>query len=222
METTVKERLIEYLRFKEIGQNRFEALSGISKGYIHNLKYSPSPQILQKIFNAAPDLNRTWLMTGEGPMLNGEGEKKEGHGGGLPVFHDAMFGCSPSGFMGSLEKSQADDRMAVPGLVNDGRTFIVRAHGESMVNKANPEHSIPNGAYVVIQKSNLSTTQWGEVYALSTDDGCIIKRLYQSDKDGCVKCVSYNADEFPSFDLPTTEIHDIGLVKAVVTVNVRK
>lgn len=135
---------------------------------------------------------------------------------GLPVYEDAYFGCSPGGFTGALK--DADARMAVPGLTDDGRTFVVRARGESMVNRENPSRSIPDGAYVAIQKTALSTPLWGEAYALATDDGCIIKRLYPSECEGCVRCVSINADEFPAFELRTDEIHDFGLVKAVINV----
>ena len=71
MEVTVKERLIQYLKKKGIGRNKFEKAAGISIGYISNLKSSPGADILVKILNAAPDLNRVWLLTGEGEMLNG-------------------------------------------------------------------------------------------------------------------------------------------------------
>lgn len=70
METTVKQRLIRYLKHKGIGRNKFEAAAGISAGYITNLKNAPGATILVKILNAAPDLNRQWLLTGEGEMLN--------------------------------------------------------------------------------------------------------------------------------------------------------
>ena len=65
----MKQRLIEYLKYKGIGQNRFEKIAGISNGYISNLKKSPGAEILTKILKAAPDLNRVWLLTGEGEML---------------------------------------------------------------------------------------------------------------------------------------------------------
>ena len=66
---TVKERLTKYLREKGIGRNRFESMAGISAGYITNLKKAPGADILVKILNAAPDLNKSWLLTGEGEML---------------------------------------------------------------------------------------------------------------------------------------------------------
>ena len=70
METTVKERLIQYLKYKRIGQTKFEALAGLSRGYINNIRKEPTTTKLLMILAAAPDLNKEWLMTGEGDMLN--------------------------------------------------------------------------------------------------------------------------------------------------------
>lgn len=39
-------------------------------GYITKLKNAPRPEKLVNILHAAPDLNRVWLLTGEGEMLN--------------------------------------------------------------------------------------------------------------------------------------------------------
>lgn len=69
METSVKHRLIEYLKFKGIGQNKFEKIADISNGYITNIKGEIGVTNLTKILNAAPDLNREWLLTGDGDML---------------------------------------------------------------------------------------------------------------------------------------------------------
>lgn len=70
MESSVKQRLIKYLETKKIGRNKFEAMAGISLGYITHLKNSPGAAQLVKILTAAPDLNRDWLLTGDGSMLN--------------------------------------------------------------------------------------------------------------------------------------------------------
>ena len=73
MKTTVKQRLIEYLKYKGIGQNKFEKMAGISNGYISNIKSTPRDEKLTKILQVSPDLNRVWLLTGEGEMLNTSG-----------------------------------------------------------------------------------------------------------------------------------------------------
>ena len=69
METTVRQRLIEYLEYKGIGRNKFETIAGLSLGYITKLKNAPGADKLVNILSAAPDLNREWLLTGEGEML---------------------------------------------------------------------------------------------------------------------------------------------------------
>lgn len=69
---TVKERIKEYIKFKDISVREFESKTGLSNGYVRNLKECPSGTRLENILEAYPDLNRVWLMTGEGDMLIGE------------------------------------------------------------------------------------------------------------------------------------------------------
>lgn len=70
MQETVKQRLVRYMKYKNISQKRFEEASGLSNGYINSLKNSPTVTKLQNIIGAYPDINKIWLLTGEGEMLN--------------------------------------------------------------------------------------------------------------------------------------------------------
>lgn len=83
---TVKDRIITYIKHTGISQKKFEETVGISNGYVNNVKASPSSTVLQKIFGAYPELNKDWLLTGEGPMLtsdlSGSGNVVGGVGGG--------------------------------------------------------------------------------------------------------------------------------------------
>lgn len=72
MQQTVKQRLVQYLKHIGIGQNKFEEKAGIATGYISHLQNTPGPQQLAKILNAAPNLNRVWLLSGDGEMLNSD------------------------------------------------------------------------------------------------------------------------------------------------------
>ena len=72
MEETVKDRLTKFRQYKNLGQGKFEKLSGLSNGYLTQLRKAPGSEKLQRILCAFPELNRTWLLTGEGDMLIGE------------------------------------------------------------------------------------------------------------------------------------------------------
>ena len=69
METTVKERLIQFIRYKGLSQKRFEQIVGLSNGYVNNIARSLGAQKLAEISRCFPDLNQAWLLTGEGTML---------------------------------------------------------------------------------------------------------------------------------------------------------
>lgn len=95
----------------------------------------------------------------------------------------------------------------VPGIPTDDGTPYIKVCGMSMVNRRDPEHSIPEGAWVGVRPSTSSVIRWGEVYAVMTTDGPIVKKLMPSEREGCVKCVSFNEEDgFLPFDLPVNEI----------------
>lgn len=80
METSIKQRIIDFLKYKEIGQTKFEEICGLSRGYVTKLRKSPTGDKLNKIFNAFPELDKQWLLTGAGSMLRGSGEPKATEG----------------------------------------------------------------------------------------------------------------------------------------------
>lgn len=139
---------------------------------------------------------------------------------GIPFYEVENFECgTPAGFSGALEATNPDGYFNFPWVKNDGNTFCVKAHGNSMLNFNDPIHSINHGSYVALKHNNISSIQWGEVYALATANGYIIKKLMPSEKEGCVKCVSFNSDEFPPFDINVDEIYDYAIVVGVATIN---
>ena len=68
----VKSRLLEFLKYLKMGQNAFESECEISNGYLSHLKSSIGSDILMKIHIKYPDLNISWIVTGEEEMLLGE------------------------------------------------------------------------------------------------------------------------------------------------------
>lgn len=69
METTVKERLISFIKYSGMNKHSFEKACGFSTGFIANMRVSLQPTKVMSIANIFPDLNTGWLLTGEGEML---------------------------------------------------------------------------------------------------------------------------------------------------------
>ena len=69
--TTVKERLTNYLAFKRINKSEFGRIIGVSTSFISSMRKSLQPDKVSSIAKNFPDLNIQWLLTGEGDMLNG-------------------------------------------------------------------------------------------------------------------------------------------------------
>jgi hypothetical protein len=65
----MKDRLIFFLEYLGIGQNKFAQNVGLSAGYVNNLGESISSRSLNKILNVYPQLNEKWLLTGKGEMI---------------------------------------------------------------------------------------------------------------------------------------------------------
>jgi len=67
----MKERLIEFLKYLGIGQNKFAESVGLSRGYVNNIGDNITMKSVNKIVQVYPELNKNWLLTGEGEMLSG-------------------------------------------------------------------------------------------------------------------------------------------------------
>lgn len=181
---------------------------------------------VQRFYEAYKDIfNLDWLQDGEGEMLKSNSndvrlEVAEAERHFIPFFDTAAFECGPEGFTTALQDFEADAELVLP-VPAKGVMFAVRAHGRSMINVAEPSRSIGDNSVVVLRKVNdPSAIRWGEVYALATDDGCIIKKVMPAG-DGQVRCVSFNSDEYPDFYLTVGvggQVHDLAEVVAVLNI----
>lgn len=66
---SIKERLLEFVRYTNQGQGAFETKVGFANGLINNLQDSITSKSLLKIKGKYPKINLNWLLTGEGEML---------------------------------------------------------------------------------------------------------------------------------------------------------
>lgn len=202
-ENTVKQRLVQYLQYKHIGQNKFERLAGLSNGYISNLKSSPSPEKLTKIIRASEDLNRDWLLYGEGEMLR-QGTAADART--VPLIPVEAF-AGPIQYYLDEGVQEYDCRRVVSPV--PGTEFAIPVSGDSM----SPD--IPDGATLFVSRINdAAFIPWGNVMVLDTVNGALVKRIYPSkNSNDAVEARSINS-EYPPFDVPKSSIRAIYRVLA--------
>lgn len=66
----VNERIRSFAAHKGLTIAEFERICGLSNGYVLKVKDSLGKRGLSDILRNFPELNKVWLLTGEGEMLN--------------------------------------------------------------------------------------------------------------------------------------------------------
>ena len=198
MQETVRERLIKFYESKGLTKKAFEKKCSLSNGYMDKLRNCPSPQKLESIYLSFPELNRIWLLTGEGEMLVSNTQQEPKKEDSEKTENDLVL-VIPSRAMGGTLADFAnsvheyDCEKAVSPI--KGADYIITVTGYSM----EPEY--PNGSKVVIKKINeRAFIDWGRTYVLDTCNGAVIKRIMPGSTPECVRCVSVNPD-YPDFEV---------------------
>ena len=175
MQQTVKQRLIKFIEAKKISINRFEKETGLSTGYVNNIRVSMQPDKVQKIAQKFPDLNTGWLLTGEGDMIKGY-EAKATQAKRIPFYDVDVTASITESFNDLPEVPQY--YIDFPPLNDCTAAFPV--YGDSM------EPDFFAGEVVLVKEiTNVDSMLWGEPYLVITNANCdnlrTIKNVYLSD-----------------------------------------
>ena len=74
---TIKDRLIQFIKYKGLKVYSFEKQCGLATSYVANMRTSIQPDKMMSIANNFPDLNFDWLMLGRGSMIYQETAKED-------------------------------------------------------------------------------------------------------------------------------------------------
>lgn len=66
---TTKDRTLRFITLKGLSVKKFEEMCGLSNGYINSMKSGYGSNKLSQVLSVFPELNRDWLVYGEGEML---------------------------------------------------------------------------------------------------------------------------------------------------------
>lgn len=209
----LKERVSEYCKLKNIAISKFESLAGLSNGYFNNIKRRPSLEKIENISRAFPDLNTTWLMTGEGEMLKSPSETSE-FGASIytvPLLPVSAQGGSFNDFVESIKENDCEHIISPVKAVD----LAVTVSGDSMA----PEY--PSGCKILIKRINEKAfIEWGKVYVLDTCNGTVIKEVHQGKTDDEIECHSINPD--PKFRPFSVRFKDIfGMYRVIMCMSLK-
>ena len=219
MQNSLNKRIKEIIRLDKLSDTQFANKIGVPQTTVSNIFKRDSDvksSLLNRILDVYPYVSPTWLLRGKGEMYSQDNAMMlpAGTDGGIPFYDHAIECGTPADFNACIEAGKADGKIMLPNIQGD---FALVAHGDSMVDAEHPDRSIPSGAIVVLRKiDEIAFIRWGEVYALATRDGFVIKRIMPLDGDN-IECHSFNGSEFPPFQMRKSDIVGMARVIAVVT-----
>lgn len=233
IDSKINERIAQYLSFKNMTAKTLEKVCKLGNGTIMKLSEKTRESTIDRIISQCPDLNRDWLITGEGEMLN----KKEENSIDFDDYSEmnqknlqgiyredevperfisylvplSAMGGSLSGFDVEGVRRENCERVVSPIADID---WVVPVCGDSM----EPEY--PNGSRVYVRRIDPGDfIAWGNVFVLDTTNGLIIKVVVESEKANCVRCVSLNpSGRYTPFDVPLRAIRAMYRVMLCVSV----
>lgn len=204
MDTINRLNMLIEAKCGERGASSFSKLIGIHQVTLNNYilgKRKLSLEVVEAVLNTFKDVNAEWLIRGEGEMFIREG---------VNLICDTKPRIPYHAEAGTLtdivtEGIRADECEQVPIIRAFPKyDFTIRVTGRSM------EPQLFAGDEVACLRVNEARfLQWGRVHVLDTDQGVVIKRIY--DNDDCIRCNSFNP-EYPDFNIPKSDIRSYNLV----------
>ena len=221
---TVKSRLKEVVNLLGLTNKEFERRADLANGYVAGMKISMGQSARERIVDAFPQINLSYVLLGEGSPLCSNEVENEGVETflpssrlkrGVPYINVMPAYNYQFRFSLAIEKNEYP-RCDMFGM--EGCDFVVRFRGKSMTSKNDEERSIRNGDYLGCRVWSSKSIRWGEIYTLATSSGLITTVVQQSKLKNHIRCEPLNSEKFPAYDIRESEIFDWAIVKTIVTV----
>ena len=211
MESTVKQRLIEYLDFKNISKSEFGRRIGVSAAFVGSMRKSIQPDKIKSIAVEFPDLNTGWLLTGEGEMLKGEADTPPRRKGMIRYWVDVeATGSGVMSFDDGITGRYTD--MLIPDFREC--TDAINLYGDSMA----PLYK--SGCILILQEWKERFIDYGLIYLIITTSGYrMVKYLQPGSVPDKITCVSENREKHPPFEIELAEVARLYLVKGSIEKN---
>ena len=198
------DRFDKYMEAKGLNDNKVTNELSLSIGLLGKSRKENrdlSDKVIEQILNFYTDLNKVWLLTGEGEMLQGgvHGTETTNIANTTPPLPVSAQGGSLNDFVVSVKEKDCE-RIMSP--IKDAE-YAMSVSGDSM----SPEY--PSGSQILIKRINEKAfIDWGRTYVLDTCNGTVIKRLFPTENKDRVICKSINP-EYPPFEVCLADVYGV-------------
>ena len=216
MGATIKERTLEFIKYKKISIKEFEIRCGLSNGYVSSMRKGFGADKLNNVLSEFPELHREWLLYGEGEMLNSPPP---------PIEMTVSPNCTPvydvDATMGSDSRPMEFLQEHIIGYVNmpniNKNAAIIRANGDSMTPVIN------DGNFIAVREiTDFDDIFYGQIYLVVTAQNRMVKyvRKNKDDEKNYVILRSENK-EYDDILMPKAKILKMFIVENILSLAVR-
>ena len=212
MEETVKDRLLRFLQAEKISNSEFSRQMGLSPAYVGAMRKSMPEEKVTKMTELYPNLNRDWLLYGEGDMYLPEPSATKPT---CECVDEYIVPLLPvDAFAGNLQMwSEGVALVDCEKIVSPvkGADFAIRVSGDSM------EPFVFNGMTMLIKKINdRAFIPWGNPMVIDTENGVLVKVVQPSEEgNSYIEAQSYNP-KYPPIQIPKSSV--FGLYRVLATI----
>ncbi len=202
------QRLEQVIKWSGMSTNKFAHTIGLKRSEnLYQIKrgsFGVSKELSSLITKKYPQINRSWLLTGDGQMMVGVSASVIDPDMVIPFYN---IDATQIGSI-DIEKAKPLFNISVP-IVAD---FAAQCVGHSM----SPE--IPNGATVILKKVDVDTFLPGLPYLVVAKDFSTIKIVRTvTDEPSKLLLQPRNTVDFDEIIIDRSKIKKIYLVRAVIT-----
>lgn len=209
---TAPERVANLLEYTGLSARALASIIGLKSPQIFydiragkcDISKDLAYKIQEKFFN----INKAWLLTGEGEMLNeNQSQKTATETVTLPLLPYGIMAGEPGEDTNGIKPEECE-QYTIPSFSAKGAKFLARVDGQSMYPRFSSGDLL---ACRILEDPHF--IQWGRIYVMDTVQGPLVKRLFPCPGDESkIRCHSENTEQFPDFDIPKEDVRQMALV----------
>lgn len=175
-------------------------------------------------FKKFPELNKVWILTGEGEMIKrSESYKLEVNAVPYDDYMVVEYAdlSTAAGMLGVENPAVLPEmkRRLVPKEFDNGNYLVVKVDGDSMDNGSSI--SIPDGTEILIKEYPLHNGDKlpirNNLFVVVSKTGTVFKQIVEHNTElGFIKCHSYNS-KYNDFNIPMEEVIQIFIYRKIVS-----